>query len=360
VTIGVAGLLALSAASARAAQFSFASDDINVISVEGEIHSGDDDKFAQMIPNSQKKTAVLLSSRGGNVLASLAIGEMIHKRGYATVVPDDQVCASACGLIWLAGISRFVSETARIGFHAAYVSSGDTKSESGVGNAMVGAYLTRIGLSYKAIAFLTSAPPDDMQWLHPDDARSIGIDFDTVSARPSSEAWSAPSRTKPSVQLEATPAPQSTTASVAEERAVKLVRSWYEMWSGMGTDTSTLQTYYGDTIQYYGGTVPKAKVLLEKQKFAVRWPIRAFTIRANSMGVKCSATCEVTGVVDWNVSSQERGERSIGSASFALEIPASGPFIVLSENGTVLTRQRNFYLHPTLRLPPRRSRRQPE
>jgi hypothetical protein len=33
----------------------------------------------------------------------------------------------------------------------------------------------------------------------------------------------------------------------------------------------------------------------------------------------------VKGIVDWNVSSPERGERSIGSASFALEVPANAP-----------------------------------
>jgi hypothetical protein len=333
----VAALLALSVSSARAAEISYSTNKVNVIAIEGEIAPGDDNKFAQIVPDPQKKTGILLSSRGGNILAALAIGEMIHESGYATIVPDDQICASACGLIWLGGTSRYVSETAKIGFHAAYVESGAARSESGVANAMVGAYLTRIGLSYKAIAFLTSAPPEDIQWLHPDEARSIGIDFDTVAAQPSSAAWSAPSRTKPPVAVGTTLVPQSEiTASAAEERAAKLVRSWYAMWSSMGTDTSALQHYYGDTIQYYGGTVLKAKVLLEKQRFAVRWPIRAYTVRADSLTVSCPSTCSVTGVIDWNVSSPERRERSIGSASFAMEIPATGPLIVLSENGKVL------------------------
>jgi hypothetical protein len=142
----------------------------------------------------------------------------------------------------------------------------DDPDRSGVG------LITRIGLSYKkAIAFLTSAVPDDMQWLHPDEARSIGIDFDTVPAQPSSEAWSAPSHTKPPVEIVTTPTPQPPPASAAEEGAVKLVRSWYVMWSSMGTDTSKLQVYYGDTIQHYGGTVLKAKVLLEKQNLVIRW-----------------------------------------------------------------------------------------
>jgi len=40
-----------------------------------------------------------------------------------------------------------------------------TGGRYGEGNAMVGAYLNRLGLSYAAIRYLTSAPPDSIRWL---------------------------------------------------------------------------------------------------------------------------------------------------------------------------------------------------
>jgi hypothetical protein len=85
------------------------------------------------------------------------------------------LCASACGWIWLAGTTRYVSLAAQIGFHAVYTgTSGDVSS---AGNALVGAYLIKLGLSYQAIAFVTSAPPDSIRWIHPADAERIGIQY---------------------------------------------------------------------------------------------------------------------------------------------------------------------------------------
>src|SRR5208283_4952014 len=98
----VVALLTLSVISAHAAEITYGSGKVNIIAIQGEIAPDDDAKFERIVPDSQKQTGVLLSSPGGNVLAALAIGEMIHKKGYATIVPDGQVCASACGLIWLA------------------------------------------------------------------------------------------------------------------------------------------------------------------------------------------------------------------------------------------------------------------
>jgi hypothetical protein len=96
-----------------------------------------------------------------------------------------------------------------------------------------------------------------------------------------------------------------------------------------------LAQHYGDTVQYFGSPAPKAKVMLEKQKFAARWPVRHYAVRTDSMSVSCSSTCTATGIVDWNVSSPQRAERSVGSANFSLEL-APGAFVILGENGSVI------------------------
>jgi hypothetical protein len=46
---------------------------------------------------------------------------------------------------------------AQIGFHAAYIEKAGRASESGVGNALVGSYLTQIGLSENAVVYITQA-----------------------------------------------------------------------------------------------------------------------------------------------------------------------------------------------------------
>jgi hypothetical protein len=81
---------------------------------------------------------------------------------FDTLVLDNRTCASACALIWLAGHYRWAAPKAAIGFHAIYYGDGNVSSG---GNALVGAYLRDLGLSLKAIRYLTQAPPNGMEWL---------------------------------------------------------------------------------------------------------------------------------------------------------------------------------------------------
>jgi hypothetical protein len=97
---------------------------------------------------------VFLVSPGGSVRAAKEIGMRIRVRRFDTVVPSGELCASACGLVWLAGAKRFIAPSARIGFHAAYRSDDEQKRESGAGTAIVGAYLNELGLPEK----LSSSP----------------------------------------------------------------------------------------------------------------------------------------------------------------------------------------------------------
>jgi hypothetical protein len=69
-----------------------------------------------------------------------------------------------------------MGRTALVGFHAAYIKKEGLPSESGVGNALVGSYLTQIGLSETAVVYITQAAPTEMTWLNLRDAKQIGIE----------------------------------------------------------------------------------------------------------------------------------------------------------------------------------------
>jgi uncharacterized protein YraI len=123
------------------------------------------------------KTFVVLMSRGGTG-ASIFIGEIIRQNGMSTLIPHDQICASACGLIWLAGVHRFVGERAHLGFHGLY--DPDTLEQTVPGNAMVGAYLGALGLNYDAITWIVEPKPEEMHWLTPELATKFNIDYQLV------------------------------------------------------------------------------------------------------------------------------------------------------------------------------------
>ena len=95
----------------------------------------------------------------------------MRARGYSSLVPDGSVCASACAIAWLGGAKRYLASNGRLGFHAA--SGGD--GVSAPGNALVGAYMARLGLSQDAVFALTAASPDDIAWLDFASARQLGI-----------------------------------------------------------------------------------------------------------------------------------------------------------------------------------------
>src|SRR3954463_10911563 len=105
------------------------------------------------------------------------MGESIRLRNFASIVLTGSRCASACAVAWLGGTRRLMGEQARIGFHAASNADG---RETGIGNALLGAYLNRIGLPYEAVMYITAASPDRVTWLDLKAAREVGIDVAVI------------------------------------------------------------------------------------------------------------------------------------------------------------------------------------
>lgn len=148
----------------------------DLIIILGEIKQGDDQKFNN-VASSLKSATVLLSSPGGSVEPSLEIGKSLRLRGYSTLVMNGENCQSACALIWLAGSPRRLSKSAKVGFHSVYLLAGSKPVVSGVGNAIVGRYLTLLNLPEPAVIFATVSPPNGVNWLTPSNYRGVGIDL---------------------------------------------------------------------------------------------------------------------------------------------------------------------------------------
>jgi Bacterial SH3 domain len=93
-----------------------------------------------------------------------------------------------------------MSPTSKIGFHAAFKLREGVPHEYGAGNAMVGAYLNELGLSYAAVAYITGTEPTSMKWLTPEDAKRYGIAYQMMEDKP------APGPTTPALVSPPTPA----------------------------------------------------------------------------------------------------------------------------------------------------------
>lgn len=144
-----------------------------IVRLEGPIEQGDYEKFARALVGLQG-TKVLLSSPGGLAQEGLQIGRLVHDSGLETAVAKDAICASACGFIWLAGKRKAIEDGGRVGFHAVYL-SGEQMSVSSSGNALVGAYLSKLGFSDLVVVYVTEAAPRELRWLTPKDASFLGL-----------------------------------------------------------------------------------------------------------------------------------------------------------------------------------------
>ncbi len=154
---------------------------LDLVVLEGKIVQGDADRFLETVRATQIG-AVLLKSPGGNLVEGLVIGRAIRASGFSTGVAPGTACASACALAWLGGETRYMDPTALVGFHAAYVTQNGRISQSAVGNAPVGAYLNELGLGFDAVVFVSSAAPNEMNWLNAAKAQQAGINVVMLEA----------------------------------------------------------------------------------------------------------------------------------------------------------------------------------
>ena len=151
------------------------SDDQSIITLVGEIVEGDQERFMELARKAPD-SIVFLQSAGGLISPAMEIGRMIWFNDMGTLVAEGE-CASACGLIWLAGNPRAISTGGKVGFHSVYVETSKlTTKQSSSGNALVGAYLSNLKLGSKVIEYATDASPRSMKWLTETDAKAIGLE----------------------------------------------------------------------------------------------------------------------------------------------------------------------------------------
>lgn len=175
-----------------------------ILWISGEIKNGDDVTFRRLsIEN--KDAIVVLDSAGGQLMPALEIGKIIRLAGYATMVGPDFICTSSCALIWLAGSPRYLEQDGKVGFHASYRDNEGRLEETGVGNAVIGHYLSLMNLPQRAVVFATTASPTEIQWLTATNSRRSGIDFQTIGEKQSSVAESTPTSAPSTKAAEAPP-----------------------------------------------------------------------------------------------------------------------------------------------------------
>jgi hypothetical protein len=302
--------------SATAANFSVAPFSDNpehaLVIVTGTLMPGDETVFRGRV-GPLTRAVVVFNSDGGNLLAGIAIGKIIRLKSFATAVWDGERCASACALAWLGGSQRLMGRYALVGFHAAYIEQQGQAMETGVGNALVGSYLNQIGLSERAVVYITGAAPAEMTWLNLQDAQQIGIDV---------KVFEGPTAAKSPNNLPGgTSQPSSRELT---ERARSFVSTVMSDWSrGNAAALAALDRLYATEVDYFGKRLSRDEVLADKRRFSERWPGR--TCKVQSSYAECNASqCFVDSYLKWETRSPARKAVVSGCKPSALQVGHSG------------------------------------
>jgi len=305
------------------------SDGAKIITVTGELELGDERRFSNIAVQA-KGAVVLFDSPGGSVPAAIQIGKAIRLEGFATVVPEGSTCASACALAWLGGVARYMGASAKVGFHAAYVSASGERQVSSVANALIGGYLNGLGFSENAIAFFTSAPPEGVRWLTFEESTRLGIEVRSIDEKPKEEGGTSPRSTP---NTEQTPMTNTMRAKVFARIFVA---------AGESNNPEDLLKYYRQKVLYFGRVKDKSEIAAEYETYLRRWPYRRFAAPDEEISVACddiSQRCRISMGIRWLAESSERRQRSEGTARRSMILQASGDaFSVLALEESILSR----------------------
>lgn len=309
--------------------------------VSGEIELGDAARFRSAVRH-LPPAVVYLDGPGGKLIDALAIGDRLRERGDVTAVATNAHCTSACALIWVAGVERSWQDGGAIGFHAAAAREDGVVRMTASGNAIVGAYLTRLGYPVSVVVMATEAEHTSMAYLTEELAAQSGLTYERVPRGPlhsvAELANTAIIGSAVSRHRVATPRQEARREAVAEAR-----RFMDFYFSSANASPKALRTLagriYADRVDYFGARVTRAELIAKRGDYAVRWPL--YTLRGTGApSITCTSggeACVVNGEAALEATNPASGAVLQGTLAYTLRLRREGAsFRVISEDSVVV------------------------
>ena len=142
-----------------------------VVAMTGVIQPGAYEAFHTVVKRA-RPNLVVVSGPGGDLGTALRIASEVRRRGFDTAIPQGEYCASACVVIFLSGRTKYIAKGAKLGLHSASNLDG---SHSREGTAIMGRYLSQVGVPRSVISRMEQRRGNDMYWLGDSDKRALRI-----------------------------------------------------------------------------------------------------------------------------------------------------------------------------------------
>lgn len=154
----------------------------SAVLLDGRITSTSASDFKHAIGSIESLEVLVLASPGGSVAAALEIGHLVSQRGVTTLVPENEICASACSLIYLAGARRIA--LGALGVHQ--MSSDSPTALIGVQYmlAEVLSAFDEFNVDDRVIQRMLRTPPQEMHFFSEAEKSELGINSLAVNHAP--------------------------------------------------------------------------------------------------------------------------------------------------------------------------------
>jgi hypothetical protein len=187
-TIALAAARAAAAVPANAMDYSYRliGRDTVIVDSTGEIGPYEKQTFANWaitLPRGvliRPNSGIVLNSPGGNPFGAAAFAEALRKAGNNTGVAEGGICASACVIIWAAGVHKSVSASSRIGVHGASFAGANINASNkqmfeGATSRALAVTLREYGAPATVVAAAATTAPEDIYWLTYQDYADWGV-----------------------------------------------------------------------------------------------------------------------------------------------------------------------------------------
>jgi hypothetical protein len=186
-----------------------------IIRVTGSITPSTAARFEKAFGHAraQERLLITLDSRGGDLASAMKIGHLIRDSRGRTVVEQNATCASACILVFAAGLSRIVdipetrlparwldaspppfdpskpyevatTKSAAIGIHRPALAGAPrqidipgVKAAADEAERELREYAAEMNVSSRLIDDMLTTPPEQIRWLSTADLKSYGLGF---------------------------------------------------------------------------------------------------------------------------------------------------------------------------------------
>lgn len=144
--------------------------------ISGPIEPNSAERFRSFLGSNPGILGLRLNSPGGVVVSALAMAEEISSRRLSTYIGPEDICASACSILFFAGHDRLV--VGRLGIHQ--------MDDGGRTNASVLQFVLadqldafeRFGVPWPLTRQMLITPPSEMYWVPEHEIESFGLNRD--------------------------------------------------------------------------------------------------------------------------------------------------------------------------------------